>query len=121
MRPIEAITSVWSFTAASRAPQPGVEATASASAASCCATSPGIFGGGFGVARCPEEPPQPTTRSAKLDTATKALRQRIRQPPFANLVLGSLDRVGDAPKPGTPGPEVEQQPGRAWIAVPRLP
>src|ERR1051325_5253435 len=112
------MTSVWSLTAGLRAPQPEALATTSASAASCCARSAGIRGGGF-VVRAGVELPQPASSSA-LNPASQALRQRIRQPPFANLLLGSLDRVGDAPKRGTAGAVVEQEPGRAGIAVARL-
>src|SRR6185369_1361167 len=120
MRGEAAITSSRSCLAGARAAQPCAEATASASTASCWATAAGIRGAGFTFGCSRSDEPQPAA-SATLDTTSKALGQRIRQPPFANLLLGSLDRVGDAAKLGTAGAEVEQEPGRPRVAVPRLP
>src|SRR6476646_6921921 len=74
-------------------------ATRSASAASRVATPAGIRGGlGGGWAWCPL-PPQPAS-SAALDAVSKPLRQRIREPPLADLVLGRRDLVLDAAVPG---------------------
>src|SRR4051794_35463088 len=119
MRGEAAITSSRSCLADARAAQPWAEATASASAASCCATAAGIRGAGFTLGCSRVDEPQPAA-SATLDTTSKAFGQRIWQPPFANLLLGSLERVGDAAKPGAAGAEVEQEPGRARVAVARL-
>src|SRR5204863_4971969 len=103
--------------AASCALQPETAETASASAASCCATAGGMragFGGGAA-----SRLPQPT-RSAALDATSQAFRQRIRQPPFADLFLRPLDRVGHSPKRSPARVEVEQQPRRPRVAVARL-
>src|ERR1043166_6724685 len=113
------MTSVRSFTAGSRAAQPCAAARASASAASCWATRAGILGGGLVVRVGAEAPPHPASNST-LDATSQTLRQRIRQPPFANLLLGALERVGNAVKRGPRTAVVEQEPGRARIAVPRL-
>src|SRR6185437_14900452 len=119
MRGEAAITSSRSCLAGARAAQPCAEATASASTASCWAPAAGIRGAGFTFGCSRADEPQPAA-SATLDTTSKALGQRIRQPPFANLLLGSLDRVGNAVKAGAAGAEVEQEPGRPRVAVARL-
>src|SRR5262249_12221205 len=119
--PTEAITALRKRAAASRAAQvPGVSAaTWSASAASRAATPAGMRGGlGGGWAWCPP-PPQPA-RSAALDAVSKAQRQRIRQPPLADLVLGQRDLVLDTAVHGSAGVEVDQQPRGARVAVARL-
>src|SRR5215213_5319436 len=68
-------------------------------------------------------PPQPArTRktSVVLKTESQALGERLRQSPFANLRLRSLDRVGDSHEGGTVLVEIENQVGGARVVVPRL-
>src|SRR4051794_41719548 len=120
MRGEAAITSSRNCLAGTRAAQPCAEATASASKASCSATAVGIRGAGFtrGCSRADE--PQPAA-SATLDATSKTLGQRIWQPPFANLLLRSLQREGDAPKGATAAAEIEQEQGCPRVAVARPP
>src|SRR6476620_11462083 len=117
MRPIAAITSFRKRAAASRASQlPGASAaTWSASSASFAATSAGMRGGGGGgAALC--APPQ-LASSRTLEAVSKAFRQPIGQPPLADLVLRAGDVILDPAERRRAGSEVEQQPGRARIAV----
>src|SRR4029453_7061771 len=121
MRPMKAIASAWSRTAAARAAQlpAGAVATRSASAASRCARPEGIRAAGGGAVRSPP-PPQPARTSAQLQAPSEALGQRIGQPPLANLLLRALDRVLDARKERPASLEVEHEPGGARVAVARL-
>src|SRR4029453_4375004 len=64
-------------------------------------------------------PPHPRATKA-LDAGGKPLRQRIRQPPFANLGLRALDLVLDAPERCHARADVEQQPRPARAAHPGL-
>src|SRR5215211_5012338 len=68
-------------------------------------------------------PPQPArTRktSVVLKTESQALGERLRQSPFANLRLRSLDRVGDSHERGTVLVEVEDHVRRPRVVVARL-
>src|ERR671936_2209319 len=117
MRETAAITSLRSATAAPRAPQPGVEATRSASAARRAATSGGMRGAGGGAGACPPPPPHAARRTAQLHAVSEALRQRIRQPPFADLVLRPLDGIRGAVEARVARAEIEHEPRGPCVAV----
>src|SRR3954466_359044 len=66
-------------------------------------------------------PSSPEFRSTDLFPACQPGREILRQPLRPDLRLRSLDVVGDAPEVRVLRVEIEQEIGRARIAVARLP